>query len=237
MKKLSKDVKEQKELGLWKTVYTDMTTNLTLFFILLYATAILAIQQGLGKGELQEMARKVFEVKVGKEFMPKLNIDVESQKAVLGLTKIKDISGVEKTEKELRIRLPNAILFDRGTAVLKPSAKNTLIQVFEKIKDLPYNKIVVEGHTCDLPIPETKWNTPYYWELTIARQQGIGGFKSNWELGATRASQVVEFLIKEKIVQKEKVSAAALGPYHPIAPNDSEENRQKNRRIEIKVIF
>ena len=58
---------------------------------------------------------------------------------------------------------------------------------------------------------------------------------SNWELSGARALTAINHLVKLGIDPK-RLSAVAYGPYHPLYPNDTEENRTKNRRIEINII-
>ncbi len=73
--------------------------------------------------------------------------------------------------------------------------------------------IRVEGHTDDVPLNK-------------------GPYKTNWELSVARALAVVKSL-QDNGVDPALLSAAGFGEYHPIAPNDSPQNRSLNRRIEI----
>ncbi|MCX7910505.1 MAG: OmpA family protein, partial [Endomicrobia bacterium] len=107
------------------------------------------------------------------------------------------------------------VLFDIGKAELKDTALSVLSEVAESLKPVS-NEIVVEGHTDNLPI--------------------YGGrYRSNWELSAARAFSVRDYLIKQGIDER-RISCVGYGEYRPVAPNDTEENRAKNRRIEIKII-
>ncbi|MEN3014240.1 MAG: OmpA family protein [Endomicrobiia bacterium] len=129
--------------------------------------------------------------------------------------KLKDIATVEVKEEEIVINLPSPVLFDIGKAELKDTALVVLKEVAESLKSIT-SEIVVEGHTD---------NTPIYG----------GKYKSNWELSAARAFSVRDYLIKEGIEEK-RISCVGYGEYRPVAPNDTEENKAKNRRIEIKII-
>jgi chemotaxis protein MotB len=60
-------------------------------------------------------------------------------------------------------------------------------------------------------------------------------FASNWELSAARATTVVRFL-QEAGIAPERLIATGRAEYAPVAPNDTPEGRQKNRRIEITLI-
>ena len=77
--------------------------------------------------------------------------------------------------------------------------------------------IRVEGHTDNVPM-----NTFLY--------------PSNWELSTARAVNVVKFLIEEVGISPVRLSAAGYGEYHPIADNDTAENRQKNRRVDVVIL-
>ena len=73
----------------------------------------------------------------------------------------------------------------------------------------------VAGHTDDEPIR-------------------VSGYKSNWELSTARGLAVVAFLVKSGM-RAETLSAAGYGEFDPVSPNDSPENKSKNRRIEITL--
>jgi chemotaxis protein MotB len=107
------------------------------------------------------------------------------------------------------------LLFESGSAELKPEAKAVLDTIAEILKFLP-NKIRIEGHTDDRPIRSAR-------------------FPSNWHLSVARALNTAYYLMS-KGVNPEKISIAGYSEYRPIAPNDSEENRAKNRRVDIVII-
>ena len=119
----------------------------------------------------------------------------------------------EKTH--LTLRIDSVILFDLGKADIKDSGKEALQKIGELLKELD-NGAVIQGHTDNLPI-----NTLL--------------FPTNWELSTKRATNVVLFLIAESGVDPTKLTATGNGEFRPIAPNDTEENRQKNRRIDIVI--
>jgi chemotaxis protein MotB len=79
------------------------------------------------------------------------------------------------------------------------------------------NYIRIEGHTDNLPISSSD-------------------FPSNWELSAARATNVVRFLLKEDGLPPDKISEAGYGEFRPIATNDSEAGRSRNRRVDIVIL-
>ena len=113
------------------------------------------------------------------------------------------------------LRMDSVILFDTGKADIKPSAKPVIEKIGDILKTLD-TEIQVQGHADDRPI-----NTPE--------------FPSNWELSTKRATNVVKFLIDECGVDPKNLTATGNAEFRPVAPNDSEYNRQKNRRIDIAI--
>jgi chemotaxis protein MotB len=78
----------------------------------------------------------------------------------------------------------------------------------------------VEGHTDNVPIgPDL-----------------VHIFPTNWELSVARAVAVVRFLQEKGGIQPKRLSARGYSYYRPVAPNESEEGRRQNRRIEIILI-
>ncbi len=77
----------------------------------------------------------------------------------------------------------------------------------------------MEGHTDNVPIGPAI----------------IDKFPTNWELSTARATTVVRYL-QERGVNPGYLSAEGYSEYRPVAPNDTEEGKSKNRRIEIVLI-
>jgi len=124
---------------------------------------------------------------------------------------------LEEGEEGFFIRLPADITFPPGSAqITNEDSLLFLKRIAIIIKEyLPKNvEIQVRGYTDNMPPPP---NSPY---------------KDNWELSAARALAVLKILIKNG-VNPAQLSAAAYGPYHPIASNLTPEGRAKNRRVEI----
>jgi chemotaxis protein MotB len=121
---------------------------------------------------------------------------------------------VEIRDGRMLVKLPDNILFDPGKADLKPDGKEAILQVATVLKDIKDRKFQVAGHTDNVPIKSTK-------------------FKDNWALSSERANQVVRFMIDQGGMDAKTLSAAGYADQLPVAPNDTPENKQKNRRIEI----
>ncbi|MCA9014038.1 MAG: OmpA family protein [Planctomycetaceae bacterium] len=114
------------------------------------------------------------------------------------------------------------LLFDSGSDVLKPSAKEILNQFAAIMNDGNAKRlnVLVVGHTDDKPI--SKANTQRH-------------HPTNWHLSTNRANSVVLSLSKFGVKQ-ERMGAAGYSMYQPVVPNKNDSARQKNRRVEIFVL-
>ncbi|MDR4496688.1 MAG: flagellar motor protein MotB [Candidatus Scalindua sp.] len=120
----------------------------------------------------------------------------------------------------ISVTLPSSIFFNSGKTTLKDTAKNSLRQVCRVVNtDFPANMIRIEGHTDTDPINRTK-------EL----------FKSNWELSAMRAANVLHFLIDDCHLDPKRLYIAGFGEFEPVASNNTSAGKQQNRRVEIVVM-
>ncbi|MFH1541230.1 MAG: OmpA family protein [Elusimicrobiota bacterium] len=214
---------------IWLTVYSDWITNMTLFFILLFYVAFTAMDKGLREDEMYKLMKGMVSTLKKQTFKEELNETISK------ITEIKEVSGITIAEKEMKVTLSETILFDSGNAVLKENGKKILIQVMQNFKGLQY-PILIEGHSCNLPLKQKISPKLKKWELAILRSAGSGPYRDNWELSTTRSIKIVEFLTHEKIIEPKRIRVVACGPSEPLFPNDGEENRKKNRRIEIKII-
>ena len=152
------------------------------------------------------------------------------------LAKIEGVSGVTRGEKDLRIILPEPVLFESGQAKLKEGAGEVLKNVGTALAPTRYN-LTVEGYTDDVPILQSAPAGMKRWQLAMARSTGLGPYYSNRELSAARALQVLQFFSREGLIAPERMAASAYGDAMPLAPNTTPENRAQNRRVEIKLVL
>jgi len=131
----------------------------------------------------------------------------------------KDVK-IEEIEGKLRVTFVDKILFDSGSTRIKDRGKEVLLTLAESFGTDTDNTIVVEGHTdaVDIGYPLRK------------------RFPSNWELSTARAASVVRFLQEKANVKPERLTASGFSFYRPVAPNDTEDTRGQNRRIEIVLV-
>lgn len=126
---------------------------------------------------------------------------------------------VSQYQNMLSVDLAEQIFFDSGKATLKEGGKDVLKKVGDALKSYENKVIRVVGHTDNVPLTRSL--------------QAV--FPTNWELSVARATNVVRYL-QEVGITPERMVASGRGEYDPVAPNDTAEGRQKNRRIEIMLI-
>jgi chemotaxis protein MotB len=142
--------------------------------------------------------------------------EAEELKKELGDAIGKGLLEVEGFNDRVLIRIRERGSFGSGKADLKTEFAPILLQIAQVLKQRN-GHFIIAGHTDDIPI-ETKQ------------------FRSNWELSAKRAATVVHFFIQQGDIDPERMEIRAHSDNLPIVPNDSWENRAKNRRVEISVL-
>lgn len=115
------------------------------------------------------------------------------------------------------IKLNDMVLFDLGKADLKPASLPILDKLGSLFRSLD-TKISIEGHTDNLPL------------------QTGSLYKDNLGLSQARSVSVIRYLLSTPGMNDRMFVSTAYGDTMPIAPNDTEENRAKNRRVEIVVL-
>jgi len=127
---------------------------------------------------------------------------------------------VELEREEISITLPCKKMFPPGSVELSGEGQETLLRIANILKEMPERDIQIEGHTDNMAISGSLKDE----------------YPTNWDLSAKRAVNVVKFLISKVDIEPSRLAAVAFGEYRPIADNDTEEGRNKNRRIVIDVL-
>lgn len=221
----------------WIATYSDTVTLLLTFFILLYSTAttdtekLKALSQALQNVFSGTAATSIVDHNMYDGKVPIVGKDQENSNEVVITEKDKLYSDIKefvannnlsndititKDERGVIMQMKDTILFESGKADLLPEAKPMLdnISVFlGKIK----NKIIIQGHTDNRPINTYK-------------------FENNWELSGGRAYSVLNYFISKKNISPKRVVGEMCGEESPVAPNDTPENRAKNRRVNILIL-
>ncbi len=209
-----------------------MITLLMAFFILMYSMSVLnlsrfqevaisiksgfgGIMDGRGQSVLADSGR------LGKNLVAAGDPEVPWQV----VAKIQEFVQEEHLEKAVKMRMDerglivslvtDKVIFKRGEADLSPATIRIIDRIADTLRSVP-NNIQVEGHTCDLPIASR--------------------YPSNWELSTARASTVVRYMIEEKKIPPERLSASGYADSKPLVTNTSENNRAINRRVDIVVL-
>lgn len=266
MKSKTKEKHQQGESGdsTWLCTFNDLMTLLMVFFVLIFSMGsidldkssgmINSLQSGLGVLEGgQRVDVTVVDPKLSTEEMEngtgnlrevyteilrdlsepegQYDSDMESEventgeyNGVIGnyvpdryLRNIKLLPGISTTytSKGIYITLEDKLLFESGKADINPMSYTVLSRIVNATKKFTYH-IRIEGHTDDRPIHTTR-------------------YPSNWELSMDRAVHVLKYFVK-KGISPSRLSAAGYGDVKPVCENNTPENREKNRRVEIVLV-
>ena len=220
----------------WLLTYADMITLLMAFFIMMYSMSVISLdkfdaaasslraefgppvpnaKRSGGAGLLPGVGRRQ------EEMWAPLEEDIQAVVDQLDeYVAERDLAELVTTRQEQRGLVISVVsdnlLFPVGQAELRAPALSILDEIAGLLKELP-NEIVVEGHTCTLPI-----RTALY--------------PSNWELSAARACRVVRHLTERQGVPATRLAATGYGDSRPVASNETEEGRVRNRRVDIVIV-
>ncbi len=216
-------------LPLWMATFSDLMTLLLCFFVLLLSFAnmdIVKFKETVGslkdafgvqrkRDDFRQVAlaptrfeRKELELKKEDKQIMEMVFSIKDSLDNKSEEKIQ----VSPDDKGVLLRVDSGVLFASGTAKLKPGAGEVLKHIIDILKKHNY-KVVVRGHTDDLPIRS---------EI----------FPSNWELSAARAAATLRYLAGQGI-SPSRMKAVGYADTRPIVPNNTKDNRALNRRVEF----
>ncbi len=227
----------------WLITYSDMITLLMVFFVVLFSMANTDLKKFAQVAEAMQVAFNVIGVGskhgagligttngagVNNRPMPNFlkNLPSRQQDFVSVTSELTAFASEAGLESDISVNmnmegviisLSNALVFEAGSAELKPEAVETLHKIGEVLK-MTQNPVRIEGHTDNMPT-----NDPLY--------------PTNWELSVARAVNIVHYLIEKEGIAPERLLAAGHAEFDPVAPNDSRENRGRNRRADIIIIY
>lgn len=137
----------------------------------------------------------------------------EVEKAELRSRLLNQLNSILQTRDTARGLIVNMsdVLFDTGSATLKPGAREKLAKISGIVLAYPGLNLQIEGHT-----------------------DSVGGDEFNQHLSERRADSVRDFLLQQGVAPS-SVMARGFGKTQPVASNDTPEGRQRNRRVEIVV--
>lgn len=216
--------------GRWLVSYADFVTLMFGFFLILWASAdqnqekfselAIAFQRTFNAGAMigqqgtgQIIGRGGRQGQIQIAPFARISEMAGELAQQSGLT---DQISVGMKPEGLVITLSGSLLFESGKTDIRPEASDTLNRLASIIEPAP-GKIRIEGHTDNIPVstPETP---------------------SNWELSTDRASSVLRYFSETLGMPSERFEIAGYAEYRPVAPNDTRENRAKNRRVEIILL-
>jgi len=222
----------------WFTTYSDFTTLVMTFFIILSCMLVLKIdvsnisgQKKLGDAEsLQDPSIKIT-VEMKKMIDDYRLLEQQQTREMATLTKMEEAGKniqqyIQEVHLEAFVRVETAkwkvkvvpllpFLFTPGRAAIRPTAQDFLDRLAKVFASNP-GQIRIAGHTDSLPIYSAE-------------------YRSNWELSAARATAIMRYLVEVHDLDPQRFVAVGCGPYHPVADNGTPEGRKQNRRVEIEI--
>lgn len=130
-----------------------------------------------------------------------------------------DSEGLSVSERGgmVYVSVDEKLLFELGKAEVSPEGERAVQKVAEVLARNPNIRIMVEGHTDNLPY----------------RSKEGDQIVDNWDLSVHRATAVVRILLRNKGIDPKRVTAAGRSQYVPLAAGNDREARARNRRTEI----
>ena len=119
------------------------------------------------------------------------------------------------------ISLADNMLYRSGSYEINDRAEETLGKIAKIIMDYKDYDVLIEGNTDNVPV-----NT---------KSAAMKNIRNNWDLSALRASSVVQYLQDHFGVSPKRLTAGGRGEYNPVATNDTELGKQRNRRTQIII--
>ncbi len=193
------------------------------------------------KAKADEISRNIMELRQKSSDLENENTRLKVEIANLQKAKMEEVQKTSKTYEEMLEKMKNeisqgqvtiselkgkltvnmveAMLFDSGRAEVKTAGLVVLRKVIDILRTVRDKAIRIESHTDNVNISG---------DMT-------GKYATNWELSAARAVNVTRYL-QQQGIDPAVLSAVAYGEYRPVASNDTEEGRTKNRRIEIILV-
>ncbi|RBP03925.1 flagellar motor protein MotS [Rossellomorea aquimaris] len=221
----------------WMVTFSDLITLILVFFILLFSMSQIdivkfrTIADSFQQRQIlefypsvipfenpsaePEMEREKTQPQGSEGTDKELNQLLADIQSYLNENKLSDVVVATRTERGVVLVLQEQALFASGEATVLEEAYPFLNKVGDLLSRIP-NFVKVEGHTDNRPI-------------------GTYRFPSNWELSSARASSVIRYLVQTENLDPKRFIAVGYGDTRPIAPNDTRENLQKNRRVEVII--
>lgn len=122
---------------------------------------------------------------------------------------------VERAGLDIIVRIDEKGSFPSGSAEISDSLRQLLMTLSSEFTEMP-GYIAIDGHTDDVPISSQR-------------------FQSNWDLSAMRAATVANVLLENEALDAARLIVLGHAETRPLVPNDSPEQRARNRRVELSL--
>lgn len=121
------------------------------------------------------------------------------------------------TDEGLLLTIHDNVLFASGSAEVRSGDLEIAKEISELLVMSPPRNIIISGHTDNVPISNPR-------------------FESNWELSVMRAINFMKIVLKNEELDPSWFSAKGFGEFKPVASNETEEGRERNRRVEVLIL-
>lgn len=190
--------------------YADLITLLLVMFIFLYS---------ISKIDETKLAEAFGKTPIDSTVMRLTRDELKMLDKIRELVKdnVDPDSLVRSDIRTILIRLNTSDLFAPGNANFIDGADKVIIDAIKDEMKEGVKQVLVDGHTDNVPMKSDV-------------------FPSNWELSSARASRVARFIVETLRFPPERLVVAGYGENRPLEPNDNDEHRAMNRRVEIKIL-
>lgn len=168
-----------------------------------------AVNPNTGNANQQNIEKLQQQQEQLQQLMAKMNVEIKDQNLTNKLQ-------VKLTSEGLLVTISDDILFDSGSADVRPQNIATAREISNLLVMNPPRSIIISGFTDNVPIKNSQ-------------------FASNWELSVMRAVNFMKVILQNNQLNPKYFSAKGFGEYQPVASNATPEGRAKNRRVEILI--
>lgn len=195
----------------WLLSFVDMLTLIVTLFVVLLAFS--RFQPGTAAATRPASPQPVAERHAGDVARPPVTAAARVDALVIPAD-LEHRLAITRTATSVSFEIRDSVLFDSGSADLKPDGRALLARIAEVLTNSAY-PVSVEGHTDNAPIHTAR-------------------FPSNWELSTSRATMVTRYLIEQGIATA-RLRATGFADTQPLSANDTAAGRARNRRVSLVV--
>ena len=223
----------------WIVQFADLMSLLLVFFILLLSMSTLdakKVSEAIGSlaaamsvlegGTMSEISPERIQIATPiepqvetAEVVNRVTVMVSEFNEIIRRQGGEETIQVQEAIEGFMVQLPAGMLFRPGSAqIMNADSLLFLKRIAMMVDNMPRDMdIVIRGHTDNAELPTSSL------------------FRDNWSLSAARAVSVVKELIHSG-VDPRRLSASGHGEFHPVATNETEQGRARNRRVEIHFL-